>query len=134
MKTDITSVIQSAFSSSPWKPDEFHAYLNSLTDSTEDGIFDWDEFAGENWARVLIQDQPVIYLHRSAPLVFIQKNLQNIIPKVNSLFYITFLDPDDAIYSLDENFFEQWSHGRSKSGELNANSLSVSDIWWATVL
>jgi hypothetical protein len=135
MIRDITNEINSAFSCSLiWDRDKFFTYLNQITHSIQGGILDWDEYAGENWGRVLIQEEPIIYFYRHSPLVFVQQRFRDVVVKYSDLHCIVFSNADEESYSLDANFFEQWSKGRSKTGGLKNNSLSVSDIWWATVL
>lgn len=135
MTRDITAKIQSTFSqTSLWSKEKFCSYLNLFATSTQGATKDWDEYAGENWGRVLVQKQPIVYLHRASPLVFVQEKFQDVVAQYNDLQIITFFDPDEEIYSLNPTFFEKWSQGRSKTGGLKEDSLSVSDIWWATVL
>ncbi|MBW4487870.1 MAG: hypothetical protein KME12_08775 [Trichocoleus desertorum ATA4-8-CV12] len=135
MVKDITNKIIFALSqSSLWNRNKFLTHLEVLAQAVKGGILDWDEYAGENWGRVLTLGEPIVYLHKSAPIIFIQENFQNLVAQSEDLHCLLFSHVDEEIYALDEKFFEQWSEGRSKSGGLKNESLSVSDIWWATVL
>lgn len=134
MIKDITNCISSAFLDSLiWDRDKFFNYLNQLAYSIEGGIFDWDENAGENWGRILVQEESIIYLYRHSPLIFVQQEFRYAIAKFSDLHCIVFLDANEEIYSIDRFFLEKWSKGRSMTRGLKNNSLSVNDIWWATV-
>jgi hypothetical protein len=135
MTMNVTNKIQYAMSQkSSWNREKFVDYLDKFAKLTLEGSKDWDEFAGERWGIISSNKTPLVYLNKNFPLAFIQDSLIEKLATFDDLVLLSFQDIHEEIYALDESFFEQWSYGRSKTGELKDTSLSVSDIWWATVL
>ena len=132
---NITTQINLAFSKATfWSQSSFTACLDDLTDLIPDGEIDWDEYAGERWGMILANRDTVAYLNREAPLLLLQSKYQNIENYFQNLVVLYFSDIDTPEYSLDTMLFEKWSNGRSTRGAVDNQSLSASDIWWATIL
>jgi hypothetical protein len=120
--------------SSYWSRDKFIKYLDTITNSVPDGMQDWDEYAGEKWGSILVDNKAIAYISREFPLVFIKTELAHITDSLQDITTINFSDNHATEYSIDSAFFEKWSEGRSNTGDLDAQNLSVNDIWWATII
>jgi hypothetical protein len=135
MIKDISGKVNSAFLKSHlWNQESFLQRLNQLESLIQGATKDWDDYAQENWGIILVNNKPAAFINRLYPLIFIQENLKNIKLPIDDLEVVIFCDPDKEAYSIGSSLFEQWSNGRSKTGGLKENSLSASDIWWATIL
>jgi hypothetical protein len=135
MIINISNKVNSAFSKScDWNQEKFLHRLNKIKSLIQGSIIDWDEYAGENWGIILVLDRPIIYINRSYPIALIQEKLKDFELPIDDLEVVIFSELDVEAYCLDSSLFEEWSKGRSKTGDLNNKSLSASDIWWATVL
>jgi hypothetical protein len=135
MNRNITNQLNLALSQSRyWSRDKFIKYLNTITNLVPGGNKDWDEYAGEKWGSILVDNKVAAYINREFPLVFIKAELSNITDSLQDIITINFSDNDTTEYSVDSTFFEKWSEGRSNTGDLDAQNLSVNDIWWATII
>jgi hypothetical protein len=135
MSKDITEQLKIAFEkSSSWSREKFIEYLNLLGNSVMDSEKDWDEYAGERWATVLLRGEVIAYISKDIPLLFISYEFMHVTKPFEELVVIWFSDNDSAEYSVDSDVFQDWSKGRSKTGGLDVENLSVSDIWWATII
>lgn len=135
MNQDITAQLKLAFSqSSSWNREKFIKYLDTLEELILNGKKDWDEYAGEKWGSVLVKRKALAYISREFPLLFLQSELAGISNSFQELVILYFSDNDIGEYSIDPNFLEKWSQGRSNTGGLDTQDLSASDIWWATIL
>jgi hypothetical protein len=135
MNKNITDRLKLALSqSSYWDREKFIKYFDTIQNLVPDGNRDWDEYAGEKWGSILVDNKVVAYVSREFPLVFLKAELSNITDSLQDLIIINFSDNHVTEYSIDSVFFEKWSQGRSNTGDLDAQNLSVNDIWWATIL
>ena len=135
MSRDITNQHQIAFSRADfWLKEQFVEYLKILESSISEGKKDWDEYAGERWGSILVGKNTIAYLNQEFPILLIQKEFQTLGNSFKDLVILTFLHNDIGEYSIEPILFENWSHGRSKTGGLDAKNLSASDIWWATII
>jgi hypothetical protein len=135
MNKNITDQLKLALSqSSYWNREKFIKYFDTIKNSFPNGNKDWDEYAGEKWGSILVDNKVVAYVSREFPLVFLKTEIANVAESLQDIIIIYFSDNNTDEYSIESNFFQQWSQGRSNIGDLDAQNLSVNDIWWATIL
>ncbi|MEZ4312948.1 MAG: hypothetical protein R3F14_33420 [Polyangiaceae bacterium] len=108
--------------------------LETLVADVPGARLDWDEDAGESWARVLQDGNVVAYLWARGPLGFVHTAASKIVLRLRSkgLDVIVLEDLAKDSLSAPRDLVERLA-GRSVSEVLDHQGFSAEDLAWATL-
>ncbi|GIH05281.1 hypothetical protein Rhe02_33480 [Rhizocola hellebori] len=109
--------------------DLFVGELDRLTRFTSAHV-DWDDAAGEDWARFLDGDLVVGYLSRKIPLLFGDSMFRGVVGV--PVVYVEARSEDPVLWCDASVLHAAFGHCPRLAG-LNSNSFSPDDLWYATV-
>ena len=100
---------------------------------------DWDDGAGEEWARISHKDYGIVYMMNvQIGILFVKKNYANRVPKAfHSRYEVVYVDNyNDDEWSVDvkrlKNEIPELDWHTSEDA-VNPNSFSLNDLYFATV-
>jgi hypothetical protein len=131
-------LLEARLRSTSWTNADFQRLVSNLLESVGESSLDWDQGAGEGWARILVGNQVVAIVRFDEPLVFLLDryltgSLANELQE-HKIVLVRTGDMDSKTYKLDVESIRdifpnlQWPYEAIDPGEL-----SVLDLWWATV-
>ena len=132
MNQDVTFSLERALGRS-WSRQQAEAALAFLSTATPEAMPDWDHGAGEQWARILLNNEVVAYLSMVAPIVIGLRDLglrTRPIPGAPCLIEVQSMDAADL--SIRRDLLQRLA-GRSISDVVDSNSLSPDELVWATM-
>jgi hypothetical protein len=94
---------------------------------------DWDEGAGESWARVIDKRRVVGMVSTKLPIVFIEKALDMRSIDVKSISVVQVCDMESIELSAQLSSLEQAFGESSRFHMLSSAGFSADDLWYATV-
>ena len=118
---------------------EFQDVLENILKSNTDFELDWDNGAGEEWARIIKQQMGIAcMLNTKIGVAFIRKNyLSNqTLAIMNQLFLVEVLNYSSEEWCLNLHVLEKrvteisWG---CESHEINVTKMSLDDLYFATV-
>jgi hypothetical protein len=135
MTPDISSRIESAWNHSPdWNEMHVRKALEFISPFASGSVIDWDE-GDEQWARVLKDNVTVAIIHAAWPLLIVHADLAQAartFADTNNATVIVADNFDDHCFSVDRRLLERLL-GRELTQNISYDSLSINDLWWATV-
>jgi hypothetical protein len=136
LMTDITRAAESLAAGRPgWRPERGTDVGHQLAGRVA-GELEWDDGAGENWSRVIVNRQAAVALiYMRGPLLIVLARIAAEVADITTE-WPTIVVPalDDEILSCDPQvlrtaFGDQVTHETL----VNAERFSASDLWYATV-
>lgn len=133
---DLTALLIQAYEQrSSWSEETLVSTLHLLGTLFPFASLDWDQDAGENWARFLRRNNVFIYVRVDMPVVIV---LSTYASEVESLFSnkVTVITvPDMAVqnYSLDASEIDRLFPENIWSSEVNPDKFSIDELWYTTV-
>jgi hypothetical protein len=137
--TDLSQVLRRAReSATDWSKGHLSEALQACSTLIEHVHLDYDDFAGESWARALVGDAVVAIVHNDVPLAFLldkhanDQLLHNL--DEQGVVVVTIADFDAKEFSanasiLNEVFgLEEWP-----TEAVNPSAFSILDLWWASL-
>jgi len=120
--------------SSNWSPRAVREVLDYIAASKADLLVDW-ELGDEEWGRVLEGGSVVALVCAKMPLVFLHKPFDALLSSLDErkgLWVVAVESFDSECYSVSRQLLEGL-FGRRITENVSCDSLSISDLWWATV-
>jgi len=132
---DITAPIKAARDrADAWSWDRSVAAIRSFAD--HNGLtLDWDQGAGEAWARLIDAGRPVALLWTRIPFGFVDPRaieLKRVLRQA-AIEFVELPDFDEPILRLDIRDVEPVVDASRWPDAVVPARLSASDLWWATV-
>lgn len=133
MSTDV-SVSLAAAAEGRWGLAQSVALVSSIVPAIEGASSDWDEGAGESWARVLVNDQVVAFIWMAGPLVILDASRAGLETELKAAHAQVVLVSNLA---SDELFADKPSveglAQRPLSEAFDPACFSAEDLVWATM-
>jgi hypothetical protein len=131
--TDLRSILTKAIAARQlWQSSQVLSALHTLATLIPGGRVDWEQ-GGEDWGRVIGRDGSVAALICARlPLGFISASEVDPASLPRQLTWIQVASMSEAAFSVDKQMLEH-AFGRELSDNVDYNSLSAQDLWWATV-
>lgn len=119
--------------------DEFEKLLSKIQSTDSDLKLDWDDGAGEEWARFFKQKEGIVcMINARIGVAFVRKsykfiNIKNVVDMLEVVFtedycsenwFIDLIDLKEMIPEL------QW---HASEGAVNTNGFSLDDLYFATI-
>lgn len=122
-----------------FKNDEFEKLLTEILMNDSDLKLDWDDGAGEEWARFFNQKEGLVcMMNAKIGIAFVRKNykLDNL-KRVLDMIEIIYVDD----YSSDNWFVDLFEfkqmipelYWHASEGAVNSNCFSLDDLYFATI-
>lgn len=133
MTIDINETLRLAISSEQSPPDGL-AVLSWLCAALSGAREDWDQGAGENWARVFINQRVVAFVNMRRPVVVVAAEARSVVPELRVKGVPTIMVPnmDTPVLRADRDLIANLAD-RQISEVLNEAQFSAEDLVWATV-
>lgn len=122
-----------------FEDDEFEKLLNKIQISDNNLKLDWDDGAGEEWARFFSQNEGLVcMMNARIGIAFIRKNYQlDDMKKLLDMIEIVYVDD----YSSEDWFVDLFEFKQSipelywhaSEGAVNPNCFSLDDLYFATI-
>jgi hypothetical protein len=99
------------------------------------GVVVWDSSAGETWASICVELQPVAYILYSAPLLFLSKRCEGAVATLTEFMLVTVIAESltERTYSLSPAVWKPtFGFNVPHSDEIDLMQFSISDLWGAT--
>jgi hypothetical protein len=132
---DVTPTIESFAARKPGWRQERGRELGQEIASRLDGWLDWDRGAGEDWARVLVDDEDAVLICMLGPLLIVTGDNAAAVADITAeLPVITVPSVHDEILACDPQTLRAafgdrvWNNPR-----LNAERFSAGELWFTTV-
>jgi len=107
------------------------ATLGVLQELTRATGIDWDEWAGEAWARLLRDDEVIALLHRRMPLAFVLDAYSDApASRIHMIAVSSFSAP---MLSASSASLQMAFPNDQFTEEFHPHSFSVNELWWETV-
>ena len=134
-RKDLTNEISGVTSrGGVWTRNEVLCALSSVCRAEPNTTSDWDEGAGEGWARILRGDEVIAYVCAWLPWVIARQNVarsaEKSVPEGAQVLEVA--DMDDADFMIDLDTLER-VYGRPITPIFNPRCFSINDLWYATV-
>lgn len=118
-----------------WSEDTLLSMLHLIASKFPFSSLDWDQDAGEMWARFLRREEAFVYVRVNMPLVFV---LSAYADKVESLLLPKIVvaavpNMNAQSYSLDPSEIGWFFPEHSWPVEINPDAFSINELWYATV-
>ncbi|WP_431931218.1 hypothetical protein [Nonomuraea jabiensis] len=128
--TDIGDQVRSAASrAAAWGPG---AALDTAALLAPGGAVDWDEGAGESWARALDGDEVAALVSVRLPLLFAPPGRLAGAALPAEVVAVAVDDLDEAVLSCPEAALAA-AFGPGVAGRLDPDAFSANDLWYVTV-
>ena len=118
-----------------WSHDRAKRVMQSLLAAVASAWLDWDEGAGESWARLLIGDKFAALVSLEMPLVIIRNSLMgyaNGLSELDGIEVVPVSGFDDRSYSIDRELAQALQLPRLEA-EFDTRHFSITEFWWATI-
>ena len=139
LSVDLTPLLSEARQfSSRWSKDKVRQAAKCILQHLRGTTLDWDEWAGEEWARVLLDRTVLALIHVQTPLVFmlatyLRKDLASELSEIGS-HTVSVDDFEEKHYKVDQSRLKEVFPGKLwPSDAIDPEKLSIFDLWWATV-
>ena len=95
---------------------------------------DWDQGAGENWARLIVNQRVVAFVHMQKPLVIVAAEVSGVADELRAMGVPTIMVPDvDTPFLHAERNLIAKLADRQISEVLDEAQFSAEDLVWATI-
>jgi len=94
---------------------------------------DWDDGAGEDWARLLDDDQVLAIICMDRPLIFTFHDVPPYNAEVAALHCVQVDDIDDVNFSCDLGTLMAVFPVGFPMDDWDSDAFSAGDLWWATI-
>lgn len=133
MRRDIGDILANS-AMAPSKRGEARSLLEWLSASVEGAKADWDEEAGEDWARVLVGTQVVAFVWMRAPLAIVSSVPESVLSGLAERQVAVAQVPDmgSACLCVERRSCVTQFAGRPISDVFNHECFSAEDLVWAT--
>lgn len=103
--------------------------------ASEGWAVDWDQGAGEAWARVLDGTSPVALVWTAIPFAFVHPRASELrrLLAGSGVEILELSDFDEPILRLDPDALNEVIEFKRWPEVITPSRLSASDLWWATV-
>ena len=132
---DITSRIVAAEPlATGWGYEKVRQALSALSELYPQSTVDWEE-GDEEWGRIISRGDVTAYVSAMRPIAFVLGDNElaaNQALSQMSIVIIAARDFDDRFFSIDPSALSELAH-RPLTKILSYGSVSVNEIWWATV-
>jgi hypothetical protein len=127
-------LLKAASMRSEWTRDQGRLLALTLSDSIPDAGLDWDEDAGEEWARILVEEDVAALVRIRIPLVIVvRQEARRIGGEIGDAAILIVVDDMDALnLSAQEDSLLMAFPERELSANLDPEEFSSSDLWFAT--
>jgi hypothetical protein len=118
-----------------WNRDRAKRAIEYLLAAIAGSRLDWDEGAGEAWARLVIGDDLAALISLEWPLVLVRASLEHYTgngPELEGAETFPVSDFDDRRYSIDDVLTEGLGIVVTDA-EFDPRHFSLKELWWATV-
>jgi hypothetical protein len=121
-----------------WSKDACAEIANFCLDTIPETRLSWDRGAGEDWAGILTDKEPVAIIRVDAPLVFIgDKYINEVLSgRLQEKQVVTVAVPDmnARLYKLDISLLDQMFPGETWPFDaVDPNGFSILELHWATI-
>lgn len=133
MKLDIGTSLDLAMTV-PWNLERARRVLQRLAVQTEGATVDWDEGAGENWARVLVGTRVRAFVWMKGRLVIAAAVPEDVVAELHRerIVVLQVPDMDSECFCADRSAITGFA-GRPISEALNEAQFSAEELVWATL-
>lgn len=135
MMHDLSNVFEEARRKADnWSHQAVREALQRITSLKDDFQADWEE-GDEEWGRVLEGDRVVAFVCARVPLVVLHTSIFVDLRQLSEEHGLAV----EVVESFDENSYcvsrplLERVFGKEISGNVSCDSLSICDLWWATV-
>lgn len=117
-----------------WSSQRLNATLAALAEAVPGSAVDYDEDAGEEWARLLLGNDIVAILWLRGAFGLVHRRFSDLVPQLTSagLVIEVISDWDAPVFTIDrEDLCSLFERG-TMTDAVNPARLSASELWWAT--
>lgn len=137
-RTDLTDLLARVASGElAWpSPDAFNGYLSDLAIATPGGKVDWDDGAGEEWGMIMEGRARVVLVLVRARVAFVRESSASGLAEIFDRYAVVtevVKAWDAQRYRADPEILARAFSPWPIEEDVDFESLSVNDIWWATV-
>lgn len=117
-----------------WPRSQGTKIISWVMSCVEGANSDWDEGAGEDWGRILVEKKPVAFVWMKAPLVIVISEISAAVSTLRDkgLNVVAVPRMDSECLTADRALVERFA-GRPISEAFNTINFSPEDFVWATV-
>lgn len=134
---DITgSLRQSELDSSSWSPSRARETLERLRAAFGEARLDWDEGAGEDWGRILVEQRAVVLVSMLVPLALVCGTVPAPVLAMLELEKVTALVSqrcDQREFASDLETLKRVFRRTEWSEAVDPHCFSANELWWVTV-
>jgi len=133
MNRDVSTLLEAAMSRS-WSVAQATALLGIMSASMPGTEVDWDEGAGEYWARCIDGGRVVAFVGMKWPLVILLARRSGVAKTWGQDVELLLVDDMDApSLRADQDTLERFSVRQAQPSAFNGNAFSAEDLVWLTV-
>lgn len=118
-----------------WSKKGFIAFVSQLREPLVKATVDWDG-PEEIWASVLLNNSQIMILSYLYPLAIVLSEFESSLPKFPENVEVIIVDDFDTEFvDVDSEVLAAAfpKHALDRLKSLNRNTVSVSELWWATI-
>lgn len=121
------------------KLSEVHDFITAISLLQSDLNYDWDEWSGEEWLTLLIDNARVAMICIKIPIIFVSEQHNIYIQTfdlIKKLYKVIIKDFDECIWSIDLNKYKslfpelEW---HASEDAVDVTSFSTNEFWFATI-
>jgi hypothetical protein len=128
-----TQLVEAGRLRSDWAPRRSQSLARALTQAIPDARLDWDEDAGEEWVRVLVDQFVVALVRASTPLVIAVRGELSHLQDIDSGPVVVIVDDLETPWlTATEESLRLAFPEREVSPTLDPAAFSGMDLWFAT--
>jgi hypothetical protein len=118
-----------------WSKADLLRTLRLIASKLPFATLDWDEEAGEMWARFLRREDAFIYVRVEMPLIFVLSTYFSEVESLLRPMVVTLAVPNMIArnYSLDPSEIGRFFPEHIWPVEVNPVTFSINELWYATV-